>query len=204
VRLAFRYVWPSNRSAEHCDLPLDQVHGNAGVHHTTINAAKCLEAFGAPASIKVYPGAAKPLIGEAHPAVDIHGNDGLGGVEGLPDASDPRVQARIMDASDPVFQGGLPAIVGMRDAALSALSQGKKLYLGVTGSCTNAALFLSAYPALAKQAIAQIVCMGGGVGIGNITAAAGESARAWSNVLSVPLTRLLEHPRRCCLRPLSP
>ncbi|KAK9900088.1 Inosine/uridine-preferring nucleoside hydrolase [Cystobasidium minutum MCA 4210] len=147
---------------------LSTVHGNASLENTTINAARCLEAFGAPKHIRVYPGASKPLIGLPLPAVDIHGNDGLGGVEGLPDANDPAVLARIVP-SDGI---SLPAIEGIKNAALQAVQSARQMYLGVTGSATNAAIFLLTYPKLAKKAIKQIVMMGGGVGLGNVTASA--------------------------------
>lgn len=121
-----------------------------------------MEAFGAPGDIRVYPGADKPLIGLPLPAVDIHGSDGLGGVEGLPNADDSRVAARII-ASDGI---SLPAIEGIKIAAIQAVEAGRKMYLGVTGSATNAAIFILAYPQLAKAAIQEIVIMGGGIGIG--------------------------------------
>lgn len=116
--------------------------------------------------MKVYPGAAKPLIGDPHPAVDIHGNDGLGGVEGLPYADSASVLSRIVPYEDLLAHDSLPAIQGIKEAAQEAVRQGKKLYLGVTGSATNAAIFILAYPTLAKAAIQQIVTMGGGIGIG--------------------------------------
>lgn len=107
--------------------------------------------------------------------MDIHGNDGLGGVEGLPDGEDHQVKQRIISAAAPDNEDEEHALLGrtsfavegLRDAALQALGQGRKLYLGVTGACTNAALFILAYPELARRAVEKIVCMGGGVGIGN-------------------------------------
>lgn len=135
------------------------------MENTTNNAARSLEAFGAPSHIKVYPGAAKPIIGQPHPAADIHGNDGLGGVEGLPEAASPQVQERIVTkASD---SGLLPALAGLVEACKSVVKDGRKLHIGVTGACTNIALFLLSFPELAKEAVEQIVMMGGGVGIGN-------------------------------------
>jgi uridine nucleosidase len=142
---------------------VSQVHGNASLENTTLNAARCLEAFGAPQDIWVYPGASKPLIGKPIPAVDIHGDDGLGGVEGLPEPNDNGVRARIVATSGST---ALPAVEGIKEAALTAVRSGKKLYLGVTGAATNAAIFLLAYPQLAKDAIQQIVMMGGGIGLG--------------------------------------
>lgn len=151
-------------------LGLSTVHGNAGLANTTANAARCLHAYGAPEHIRVYPGASKPIVGKPHPAVDIHGNDGLGGVVGLPESDDPAVLARIVSPEmlpNQEDRYSLPAIVAIRDACLSALAQRTQIYLGVTGSATNAAIFLMTYPVLAKEAIREIVCMGGAVGLGN-------------------------------------
>lgn len=60
----------------------------------------------------------------------------------------------------------LPAVEGIKEAALTAVRSKKKMFLGVTGAATNAAIFLLAYPELAKDAIQQIVMMGGGIGLG--------------------------------------
>lgn len=147
---------------------VSQVHGNASLENTTNNAAKCLEAFGAPESVKVHPGAAKPLIGQPHPAADIHGNDGLGGVEGLPAIT--TVRHRVASSGQPgsqCRQGLLSALSGIESACRQAVDTGSQINLGVTGAFTNIALFLMAYPQLAMEAIEQIVVMGGGVGIGN-------------------------------------
>ena len=59
------------------------MHGNANADNTVQNAARCLHAIGAPESIKVYPGASKPLLRSPRHDPEIHGPDGLGGVEGL-------------------------------------------------------------------------------------------------------------------------
>ena len=148
-------------------LGVSTVHGNASLKNTTVNAARCLVAFGGSqhSDIKVYPGAAKPLIGQSVAAVDIHGSDGLGGVEGLPAVDDPRVQERIVPFADRASL--FPAISGLCVAATKALNAGTKLNVGVTGSFTNIALFLLTYPDLARSALQQIICMGGSVGFGN-------------------------------------
>jgi len=139
------------------------VHGNVSVKNTAINAARCLEAFAAPQDILVYPGASKPLIRQTLPAPVVHGDDGVGGVEGLPGADNQRVLARIVLASKST---AIPALDGIKIGATRAFQSGKKLYLGVTGAAKNTAIFLLAYPQLAKDAIQQIIMMGGGIGLG--------------------------------------
>ncbi|KAF9011495.1 nucleoside hydrolase [Hymenopellis radicata] len=81
--------------AIHCPnidlLGISTVHGNASADHTAINAARCLLAFGASPNLRVYPGASKPLLRPAKHDPEIHGPDGLGGVEGFPATDDPAV-----------------------------------------------------------------------------------------------------------------
>ena len=75
------------------DVFAHQVHGNTAATDTAKNAARCLLAFGAQAHVRVYPGASKPLLGLAKHDPEIHGVDWLGGVQGLPPADSPEVQA---------------------------------------------------------------------------------------------------------------
>jgi uridine nucleosidase len=49
------------------------VHGNAALDQTTFNTRGILEAIGK-RNIKVYSGAAKPIVRDAVHAADIHGN----------------------------------------------------------------------------------------------------------------------------------
>lgn len=134
------------------------------MENTTNNAARCLQAFGAPADVLVYSGASKPLLGQHVPDPDIQGEDGLGGVEDLlPDANDDDVKARIVPT---MGRSIVPAIEGIRNAAVKAIDSGKVLYLAVTGPLTNLAIFLLAYPDLAKETIIQIVIMGSGGSVG--------------------------------------
>lgn len=89
---------------------------------------------------------------------------------GLPPKDDPAVIARIVTPDQfpqEADRHALPAIVAIRDACIAAVNRNTTIYLGVTGSATNAAIFLMNYPDLAKKAIKQIVCMGGAVGLGN-------------------------------------
>ena len=152
------------------------------------NAARCLHAFGAPSTIKVYPGASQPLLRPARYDPEIHGESGLGGVEGLPSADLEEVRARM-----PSKAATVRALEGMATAVRDTWKNGagSKVTLISSGPMTNIALFSSVYPelitAIGKYTTTltrktnsdvlfaeEIVFMGGGVGIGNRSAAAGK------------------------------
>ena len=154
------------------------------------NAAKCLHAFGAPSSVKVYPGATQPLLRAARYDPEIHGAGGLGGVEGLPSEDLDEVRARM-----PSEAATVRALEGMAAAVRDTWKsgQGSKVTLVSSGPMTNIALFSCVYPelisAIGKRAfffssqlldyfhsLEEIVFMGGGVGLGNRSAAAGKFA----------------------------
>lgn len=61
------------------------VAGNVGINRTTRNAGALLALAGR-ADIPVYRGADKPLVGAWHTIEDIHGQNGLGGID-LPEAA---------------------------------------------------------------------------------------------------------------------
>lgn len=129
-----------------------------------------MHAFGAPESIRVYPGASKPLIRLSKHDPEIHGDDGLGGVEGLAHADSPETRARFI-----IDDNGLPvrALEGIANHIKKASMTGHKVTVISCGPCTNVALFVSVYPDL-LGAIEQFVFMGGGVGVGNRSAVAGK------------------------------
>ncbi|KWU42102.1 uridine nucleosidase [Rhodotorula sp. JG-1b] len=144
-------------------LGISAVHGNASLHNTVRNAVRCLLAFGSKEQIEripVYAGAAEPLIRISRVDNEIHGEDGLGGVEGLPASDDPRVFAKLDETK------GRNAVLAIAAAARS-LPADQKLTLVATGSFTNAALFVSMFPELVKTKLDQVVVMGGAEGRGN-------------------------------------
>lgn len=146
------------------------------MYWTAINAARCLYAFAAPAHIKVYPGAARPLSRNAPKhCPEIHGEDGLAGVVGLSSPDSPEVQARLARGDD-----GKPvsALQGMTKVVKETWNEGagRKVTIVSTGPMTNIAVFISAHPEL-LDGVEQFVFMGGGNGFGNITPTAGE--RLW-------------------------
>ncbi|KAF8897781.1 uridine nucleosidase [Infundibulicybe gibba] len=160
--------------AIHCNnlqlLGVSTTHGNASSEHTANNAARCLHAFGAPPHVRVYPGAPKPLLRPAKHDPEIHGPDGLGGVEGLPHAQSPDVLARFATHPD---GSAVKAIDGMATSIKNTwnMGNGSKTTVVSTGPMTNIAIFVSVYPDL-LDAIEEFVFMGGGVGMGNRSAVA--------------------------------
>jgi uridine nucleosidase len=121
-----------------------------------------------PGTIFVYPGADSPLLLPAKHDPEIHGVDGLGGVEGLPAFDDPRLNEFFrFDQSGKHVR----ALDGMSKHIREAWNGGKgeKVVVISTGPMTNIALFVSVYPDL-LEAVEEFVFMGGGVGMGNRSA----------------------------------
>ncbi|KAF8806323.1 uridine nucleosidase [Phlegmacium glaucopus] len=174
-------------------LGVSTTHGNATSEMTAINAARCLVAFGAPSHIRVYPGAPQPLLLPAKHDPQIHGIDGLGGVEDLPDKDDPRVLAMFARDSD-----------GSRIRALEGMStnikkvwkngSGDKVTVISSGPMTNIAIFASVYTEL-LDAVEEFVFMGGAVGMGNRSAVAEYNImcdpHAAQIVLNVPVKKIM-------------
>lgn len=121
------------------------MHGNASGDNTIQNAARCLYAFGAPDNIRVYPGALKPLIRPVRHDPEIHGIDGLGGVEGLPSPNHPEVMERLR-----VNGATVRATEGIANAVRTTWNEGAGPQVTIisTGPMTNIALFVSVYPEL--------------------------------------------------------
>jgi len=119
----------------------------------------------------VYGGAVAPLLRPARHDAEIHGHDGLRGVEGLQPADSDSVRARI--ASDTDNRAAIEVIAAAISETWNA-GAGAKVTIVASGPLTNIALFVSVYPHL-LEAIERIVFMGGGIGIGNRSAVAGAS-----------------------------
>lgn len=141
-------------------LGVSTVHGNAHAHLTLANAGRLLHAYGAPPNILPHGGAVRPLLRPGRVDLEIHGLDGLGGVEGLAPASDT---TRTRQPSP------LKAVEGIKLAVESQAAG--EVTLVATGPLTNIALFASVYPDL-LACVKEIIFMGGGVGLGNRSAAA--------------------------------
>jgi len=124
--------------------------GNVPLDLAAANALRCLE-MGGRTDIPVYKGAASPYKSAPKGGDDAHGSDGLGGAT-LPAA-----------AAKPRAENAIDYLIETLERAETPVT------LAVTGPMTNAALLLERAPHL-KPRIAQIVAMGGGIGIeGNIT-----------------------------------
>lgn len=117
------------------------------MENTNNNAARCLYAFAAAEHIRVCPGASKPLLRPERHDPEIHGIDGLGGVEGLPPANSPEVRARLIANGE-----SIRALEGMAKAVHMKWKGGigRKLTIVSTGPMTNLALFVSVYPELVE------------------------------------------------------
>ncbi|PWN22246.1 nucleoside hydrolase [Microstroma glucosiphilum] len=158
------------------------VGGNAPVQATFANAARLLTFYGAklpdgPQDVALakggthlFMGSELPLIKAARFDPGIHGDDGLGGVVGLPELESEHVQQRVWASYPPVVrsQGQLPpATPGYLLRYWSDLLSYRiehnlpKLTLVATGSMTNVALLLKAFPDLAEQGVEEVVIMGG-------------------------------------------
>ena len=145
------------------------MHGNTDAENTAVNAARCLYAFSAETSVKVFPGASKPLLRPARHDAEIHGVDGLGGVKDFPHSEQEEVQARLSKC-EPKYKAIDAIARAIRDTWNGGA--GSKVSIVATGPLTNIALFVSIYPEL-LDGVEQIVFMGGGVGVGNRSAVAG-------------------------------
>ncbi|KAG9123004.1 Uridine nucleosidase 1, partial [Ceratobasidium sp. 392] len=146
-------------------MGISTVHGNASSTNTFTNAIRLLYAYGAGNKVKVYAGAAQPLLRPIRADPEIHGADGLGGVIGLPGPENPNV-TNLFNESKP-----LRAIRGLEAAAKQCAENNTKLHIIASGPLTNIALFSASHPELIPH-IEQIIFMGGGVGIGNRSAVA--------------------------------
>ncbi|KAJ6538460.1 Inosine/uridine-preferring nucleoside hydrolase domain-containing protein [Mycena vulgaris] len=190
--------------AIHCQnitlLGVSTTHGNASSDWTLKNAARCLHAFGAASrypDIRVYPGATKPLLRPAKHDPEIHGADGLGGVEGLPHPDSPEVERWFAKDADGAH---VRALDGMASAVKRTWnsSKGHKVTIISSGPMTNIALFVAVYPEL-LDAVEEFVFMGGGVGLGN------RSAVAEYNILCDPHAAqiVLDAPVRKTMIPIN-
>ena len=134
--------------AEVSVLGITTVSGNVPLANVMDNVLRLLSFLGR-TEIPVFRGASRPLVEPLHHAPDVHGANGLGGVE-LP----------------------APRIVEQRERAPEGIARIASENLGLTlltlGPLTNIAIALNLYPELKGQ-IAEIVAMGGAVEKGNVT-----------------------------------
>ncbi|MEL4320514.1 nucleoside hydrolase [Leifsonia sp. YIM 134122] len=128
------------------------VAGNAGLEQVVANTLRILDAAGAP-DIPVAAGARRPLIEAARSASQVHGADGLGGVE--------------LAAS--TRQATTEGAVSLMRRLL--LESAEPMTLVALAPQTNLALLLRTHPEVVRH-IERIVFMGGSASVGNATAVA--------------------------------
>lgn len=128
------------------------VAGNVEVEHTTRNTLQVLE-LADMGHIRVYMGAAKPLLGETVTAHHVHGQNGLNDMV-LPK---PRREPEAMPAWDAIYE--------------YAKKYNGELVVVAVGPLTNLALALAKYKEL-PQLLKRIVIMGGAAVGGNVTPSA--------------------------------
>ncbi|WOO84214.1 Inosine-uridine preferring nucleoside hydrolase [Vanrija pseudolonga] len=126
------------------------VAGNGSLEHTTLNARIALSVAGVH-GIPVSAGASHPLSRKAHAAVDIHGENALGGPARLPTPTVP------LDPRD--------AITLIADTLLASP---EPVTLIPTGPLTNIAALITQRPDVIPR-IREIIWMGGAVDRGNVT-----------------------------------
>jgi inosine-uridine nucleoside N-ribohydrolase len=137
-------------ASKYADLvALTTVCGNSSLDNTTRNALAVLEIAGI--DVEVHRGAATPLVTEFRDAAHIHGASGLGGVE-------PTTTRE--PASDDA-SGYLLDLTRTRD----------DIELVAVGPLTNVALAIRRDPGFVSR-LAGLTIMGGGAGMGNVTATA--------------------------------
>lgn len=127
------------------------VAGNVTLDRVVPNTLKVVERAGR--QTPVYAGAPASLLGTIQTAEEIHGADGLGGV----DLPEPAMQPHVLPAVDFLVETYMNAVHPPHLITLAPL--------------TNIALMLQRVPALADR-VPSITIMGGGITGGNQTAAA--------------------------------
>jgi len=130
---------------------ISAVAGNVPLCRTYDNARKVSQLIGM--SVPVYRGAEKPLFKELKAAVNVHGEDGLGGAE-LPPSQASEPSGAAWDA--------------LYRAAVEAKGE---LEVVAVGPLTNLAIAIGKYPHL-KTLIRRILIMGGAAKGGNVTPSA--------------------------------
>ena len=127
------------------------VAGNVSLTSTSRNAMR-VRGLAARPEVPVFAGCPRPMLAQPVFADDVHGVDGLGGVD-LPGES-----------------GGLAARHGV-DALVEQTADRSGLAVAAVGPLTNLAVALVKRPEVARR-IDTLVVMGGGLAHGNITPAA--------------------------------
>ncbi len=124
------------------------VSGNVDVDQVTENVLRLLTYFDR-GDIPVFRGASHALVQGRVRAADVHGENGIGGVE-LPEAP--------MGARPDTAPVGLAALIREHPGATVV----------TLGPLTNLAITLNLFPDVASR-VGRLVVMGGGIEVGNVT-----------------------------------
>ena len=133
---------------------ISAVCGNVEIEKTFRNARNVVSLCGRE-DVPVYKGASKPLIVPLNCAYNVHGEDGLGGVE-IPES---KTTVETKDAIDALYE--------------KAKELNGELYLVAVGPLTNVARALYKYPDIVKY-IKEIDIMGGSIAVGGNCSTAAE------------------------------
>ena len=147
---------------------ISTTHGNQTVNKTYLNARRILTLIHRADTIPVYKGYSRPLIRESIACPEIHGESGLAGVDWEKiDKKMPKNPAlNIMNYTDESELKPNDFFLHLHKL-ISQLDENEKFYIISTGSQTNTAQYLLAYPDDAKKII--FTCMAGNFTIvGNI------------------------------------
>ncbi|EMG47141.1 URH1 Uridine nucleosidase [Candida maltosa Xu316] len=133
-------------------LGITTVHGNAPLHMTTHNTLGLLDLLQTYNKVKVYSGSEVPLKTPPVYALNVHGANGLGGIE-FPEKTTNQV-CHDLDYLEAMKQ------------TIDAYSG--NICLVCTGALTNIAKLVDKYPEI-KSKLKYVSIMGGSFGFGNIT-----------------------------------
>lgn len=133
-------------------LGISTVHGNAPIEMTTHNTLSLLDLLHVYNKVKVYKGSEAPLKTAPLYALNVHGSNGIGGVE-FPENT-------------------VNQVVTEKDY-LEAMKEAIEAYSGnicliCTGTLTNVAKLIAKYPEV-TESLRYVSIMGGSFGFGNIT-----------------------------------
>lgn len=133
-------------------LGISTVHGNAPIDMTTHNALSLLDLLHVYNKVKVYQGSDVPLKNKPLYALNVHGSNGIGGVEFLENTVNQVVR-------------DIDYLEAMKDAIER---HSGNICLVCTGALTNIAKLITKYPQI-KDSMKYVSIMGGSFGFGNIT-----------------------------------
>jgi len=133
-------------------LGVTAVAGNVPLAKTEANARRIRDLAGRP-DIPVYAGCPRPMVRAPVTAEAVHGPSGVDGAD-LPEPTRPAEDAHAVDFLVHTLAGA-----------------SRPVTLATLGPLTNVALAIIKNPSILDN-VAEIVAMGGSIGLGNITAAA--------------------------------